>query len=273
MGIKILQLNIWQGVYIQKIIERVLKEDFDILHFQEVSGSQLSAGGGHLSRNYTQPTFEIINKENAGIDCFQVFSKAFPEYHGVKAETWQMAEDTSSYFANATFVKNGIKILEEKIVWLNPTRKIANYKDRKIEEDPRNLIALKLSWESKTFWDLNTHLAWGPNPYDADFKMVQAKKLYEFMSKLNEPFVLTGDFNMTPDTKVIKMLSTLGRNLTVENGLTNTLNPKLHSVKKLFPPGFAVDYIITSKDINVLDFKTVEEDLSDHIGLTAEFEV
>lgn len=96
--------------------------------------------------------------------------------------------------------------------------------------------------------------------------------LVEYMKNVPRPFILSGDFNLTSDSQTIQQLNNLATNLTLDNHVTNTLNAHTHKAKHLFPPGLAVDYIYTSKDVVVEKFAVVEEDLSDHLGLIAMIE-
>ncbi len=74
---------------------------------------------------------------------------------------------------------------------------------------------------------------------------------------------------------MIAIINSLARNLTTENRITNTLNPRTHQIKHLLSAGLeiAVDYIFISKEIQVKEFAVIEEDLSDHLGLKATIEI
>jgi len=121
---------------------------------------------------------------------------------------------------------------------------------------------------------INTHWAWGPTPKDEPYKLEQAKSLIEFVTTIKDPFVLTGDFNVTSDSKIIQDLNQLGINHTVRNELTNTLNPHLHRAVDIFPKGLAVDYIYTSFTLGTEGFTLIDTpDLSDHYGLKITIEI
>lgn len=253
MRIKLLDLNIcWGGLLINNIIDYANKNNFDILTFQEVTGG-------------------ILNKNNS--DSFN-FIKEKLGYEGVLNICEKAKEDKSSYFGNAIFYKKEVVAEDTKTIWLKKYEEFENYWKRRIEDDPRSALSIKFKNVKSDFYIITAHLAWGPTPYDKDYKLKQAKKLYEYLKKLGSPFILTGDFNLTSDSQVVKWMESLGRNLIVENNITNTLNGKIHKYKNLFPPGLAVDYIFVSKGIKVNNFYIEDKvDLSDHLALILDFEV
>lgn len=252
MFIKLLQLNIYKGKFLDQVIDFVKKNNIDILNFQEVTSGNLS--------------FDNIN-------CFNAI-KTRLEVQGNIVVCCRQTGQTDAYLGNATFYKKNFRVLKKEIIWLKNYQEIADFKTRRIQDDPRSALSLLFGKEDKTIQIINTHLAWGPDPKDRKYKLNQAEKLYKYVQGLSIPFILTGDFNVTPDSKIVSWFNTLGRNLTVENQITNTLNPHTHKARELFPQGWAVDYIFIHKSIKVKSFRIVDEiDLSDHFGLLVEFEI
>lgn len=250
MIIKFLHLNIEFGNRIDKIIEFVKRENFDILNFQEVTGGS-------------------INEHN--LDCFNYFKNSL-DYEGEIAVSWRLKEEKNAYFGNATLFKKSFVLEDKKIIWLKEYEEVPS--DLDFQYRPYSALSLNLNNQNKTFQVINTHLLWGPTPEDAAEKLKQGQKLFEYLKTINIPFILSGDFNVTSNSQIVSCISTHGRNLTVENNVTNTLNPRLHRGKKLFPKGLAVDYIFVDPHLQVRDFKVIEnEDLSDHLALAAEIEL
>ena len=135
-------------------------------------------------------------------------------------------------------------------------------------------LNLEFELDNRKFNIITTHLAWGSTPDDKEYKIIQARKLHDNLSKIENPFILTGDFNVTPDTQTVYIFNDLGKNWTTKLNVENTLNGRTHAVRQLFPPGLAVDYIFTSPGIDVKSFRLVDEvNLSDHFGLLLEFQV
>jgi endonuclease/exonuclease/phosphatase family metal-dependent hydrolase len=139
---------------------------------------------------------------------------------------------------------------------------------------PTNALDVVFEVSGQRIHCINTHLVWGPNPKDEPYKLEQGKVLYEYVKNLTEPFVLSGDFNVTPDSQIVRWIDELGVNHAVKHGITNTLNGNLHRAKVLFPKGLAVDFLYTSPSLQVTDFTLIDTpDLSDHYGLAITIEM
>ena len=252
MRLRILHLNIEEGKLLEEIVTYVLTKDFDILLFQEVTG------GMHNVR---------------GLDSFSVL-KGHLGYDGVQGVSWRLAGDPSTYFSNAVLYKPSLTLDASHVIYLKPYAETTEETMRQYLDHPHCAIDAVFSFTGKKLHCISTHLAWGPTPEDKPYKVEQGKVLYEYIKSLTEPFVLSGDFNLTPDSQVVRWINELGRNHTVENTITNTLNPHTHRVKELFPQGLAVDYIFTEKSLKVRDFHLVDTpDLSDHLGLAVTIEI
>lgn len=242
------------GKYINEIAEYLKKENFDIIHLQEVTGS-----------------FESFEK----IDCFSEIQKIVGnEMSSEIISPLKIKDREDSYFGNATFFRSTFDVVECEILWLKPYKEIEKYDNRRIEDDPRAVLDLKLDIGGTHVNFLNTHLAWSPTAEDTDEKVGQGNILVQYVKNITGPFVLSGDFNVTPNSKIVKGLDKVGINLTTKNNVLNTLNPRKHKASHLFPPGIAVDYIYTSKDIKTEKFEVLEDfDLSDHLGLAVELDI
>ncbi len=252
MKLKVLQLNMFMGRHMSTIIDFLHKENFDVIHLQEVTGPVES--------------FEKV-------DCYKDLTAALDMDSELIAPMKLRGHD-DSYFGNATFYRKDFPLINKNIVWLKPYEEIEKYEGRIIENDPRAVIHIQLQIENNVFNFLNSHLAWSPTSEDTDFKVTQGQIFVDYTRQLEAPFLVSGDFNVDPNSKIVKGFSEFSRNLTVEYNVTNTLNSRTHKAKHLFPPGIAVDFIFVSPDIKVHSFRAIEElDLSDHIGLMTEIEI
>ena len=254
MTLKFFHLNIQGGIRLEDVASYIKQNNFDIIQLQEVASGVLS---------------------KTGQDNFSYLQQSLPEYDSLMSKTMQVGEnDTPSYFGNATFYKKAFTLQEKEIVWLKPYEEYTVSPERDVESiknQPRNAVALKLAIKDTSLWTVNTHMAWGPTPLDEPYKIAQGAILESFLKNLTDPFILSGDFNVTPDSQIVKAIDNLAINHTKQAGLTNTLNPVIHRVKKLFPVGLAVDYIYTSKELRTQNFRlVVKPDLSDHLGLSIE---
>jgi len=250
MIIKLLQLNIEKGKRLGEIATYIKRGNFDIVCLQEVTSGKFSATGIN--------TFETLKKET-GLDGF------LAPYLG-------FAGDASSCFANATLFGARASLVVNHTIWLKRYEEVSSLK-LKYEKMPRAALAVLLNIHGKKLMVINTHLAWGPTPQERVYQTNQASKLYEWIRNHREdPFVLTGDFNLNPHTFTVARLGSLGTNLITKYKITNTLNPMTHRVPALFPSGIACDYIITDRRLAITNFFVEEQaDLSDHFGLVVTF--
>lgn len=254
MTVKFLQLNILKGRFSQNIIEFVKKNDFDILNLQEVTGGELSYNN---------------------IACFSLLKNSLA-YDGVLASDFKL-KATKSYFGNAVLFKKKLRLQQKEIIRYCPYRELSQIypADSPFWANiPRSALSVTLQREGKSFTSIATHISWSITPKDTPEKLRDGKILYNYLKKLQRPFILSGDFNVDDSSKIVADLNTVARNLCLENNVNNTLNPRVHHARELFPPGLGVDFVYVEKSVRVKRFEVVEnEDLSDHFAIVCEFEV
>lgn len=253
MPIKFLQLNMYMGKCMDNLLAYLKKKQFDILSFQEVSGDAISF--------HKKNTFQQIC--NLG-------------YDGELSITWRYKGNPHSFFGEAVFFKPKFTMLKKTEVWLRPYAELATLDGFDSEEFPKSVLGVTLEKDNKKFDVLSAHLAWSPIAQDTPEKLRQTKLFHNYLKTVNRPFILSGDFNASPDTKVVKMTDEFGRNLTKEYKLKNTMNLRIHRDKERLKKqgGVPVDYIYVSKEFEVKKFELLENlDLSDHLGLYLECEI
>jgi len=115
---------------------------------------------------------------------------------------------------------------------------------------------------------LNFHGLWnGGGKGDSEDRLLQSDRIIQFMKTLSNPYVMSGDFNLLPDTQSIKKLEDFGlRNLIKEHNITSTRTSLYPKAEKF------ADYTLTSKKIIIEDFKVLTDEVSDHSPLYLEFE-
>lgn len=132
MKVKLLQLNIESGRFLDQIIAYVRKQDFDILHFQEVSGST-------FNRYHKLDMFEVIKQK---LDC-----------DGVLTKTVTHSLDKNSYFGKAIFFKKNFKLLSRNEIWLKPFKVLKTFPktSEEIKQLPHNALDVVLERKKKVF--------------------------------------------------------------------------------------------------------------------------
>lgn len=119
-----------------------------------------------------------------------------------------------------------------------------------------------------------THLSFAPNFADTPDRLAQLQKLMTAVGTQKSRFVITGDFNSTKDTKIIKELKSrfvsAGPDETEPSFSTIPFSFLGFDVKGL---DWRVDYIFTTPDIKVLSSQIISTKFSDHLPILAEFEI
>lgn len=251
MKFRFLQLNIERGRFLDRVVSYIQKDRFDIVCLQEVAGGSLN----YASFN----CYEALIKQTKMMGNLAI-------YTGVK-------NDVTSYIGLATLYSKKCQILSSFVIWLKRFQEVKDLGPHNYHSIPRCALATLFSLGKHQLMVINTHLAWGPTSNDAVYKKNQAEKLERWMkTHVKTPFILSGDFNLNPKTIIVSRFSRFGINLPIKYGVTNTLNPRTHKAKHLFPSGLLVDYVISDKRLKVEKFFVEEnEDLSDHFGLVNEF--
>ena len=257
MTLSVLQLNINADNFWDKLIAFLRTHQFDVLMLQEVTGKDTFSGNIHSKR-----------------DCFKELQKILSATHqGELAVVERYTSSESSYVGQAIFYKRSFSLIEKTIFPLYQRDTPFPSDAKSFEDESRALLHVTLGTDDKRISFLNVHGAWAKTATEHPHQKVQGERLLSYLKNVHQPFIFTGDLNLDPEQPTIKKISQLARNLTEEYAVTNTLNPRTHRARDVFPKGIAVDYIFTSPDIKVKNFKVLEDDLSDHLGLVAEVEV
>ncbi len=114
---------------------------------------------------------------------------------------------------------------------------------------------------------LNFHGLWnGQGKGDSAERLTQSDRIIAFLKTLNHPYVLAGDFNLTPATESIKKLERSGmRNLITEYGIASTRTSFYTKPEKF------ADYVFVSEGITINDFRVLPDEVSDHNALYLDF--
>ena len=164
------------------------------------------------------------------------------------------------YFGLAIFVKKDLEILEEGEVIIYGGNK-ANHE----HDHARNVEFVKLNINNKVINILNVHGLWtGKGKSDSEDRINQSQNIIDFIKTLKGEVILTGDFNLNPDTESIKMIENSGLiNLIKEKKITST-RTSLYIRRETNP--FA-DYTFVSKDVEVKSFEIMPDEVSDHAAM------
>lgn len=241
---KLITLNTWGGRIYEplKIFIENHARDTDIFCFQEIRN------GACLNEPKEETT-----------DLFERIKKILPNFEGFYTEM-------SPGIGIATFIKNTFEL--EKF---DSSTILSNEETKDIKLSvggnpyPRLIQIIKLKNGLSV---LNFHGIPGDMKKDTKERDLQSKRLKEILNKINNPKIIVGDFNLNPDTMAINELEKQMINLIKETEIKTTRS-NLYERKDIMP--FA-DYIFVSNDILINNFKVLQDEVSDHLALSVEFE-
>jgi len=246
--VKLITLNIWGGQVYEPLIEFIKEQgkNVDIFCFQEV-----------INGIKGEKTEVISNAPNAIVDIYSQIQAVLSKFQGYFAPAQKEA-------GNAIFIRKNIQVAKEDNFFVYRFRD--SYKDGKTETTGRNLQYIQFKVEGEQFTIANLHGLWAPGGKgDTPERIEQFKKVKEFLDDCEGGKILCGDFNLWLKTKSMAILEKEMKNLVKDYGFTSTRS-SFYDKDDLF-----ADYIMVSKDINVLDFKVLQDEVSDHLPLFLEF--
>jgi exonuclease III len=242
----IISLNIWGGRMGSKILDFFKKyRHTDIFLLQEV---------------FHQATDITAWHEEDRKEMFNEISNILPEHDGffapVESDEWGLA----------IFVKKSINIEKTGDIFVH------RYKNAMIGNDGstlgRNLQYISMSKNNTQYTVINFHGLWnGKGKTDTEDRLSQSKKIVDFVKQINQKIIIGGDFNLRPNTESIKMLE---ENLNLKNLISeysiSSTRTSLYSKEDKF-----ADYMLTSSDLKIEEFKVLEDEVSDHSPLYLKF--
>jgi len=263
--VKLISLNTWEGRIFPKLVDFLTRQSqsVDIFCFQEV----FSSLSGRIRYGEVRP------------NLYQELVKILPQYQGIFSPISTELDpdgervDFALQLGLSLFFKPSLLSLidlktpfllgkksqvipaGEKTVWPVVTQ-IAKFKSNK-----------------SIFKIVNIHGISQPgHKLDTPSRLRQSKKLLKLIEKSPDPTILAGDFNLLPYTQSIGMFEENGfKNLIKDFKIEGTRSKLSRFYGTLDEQKFA-DYIFT-KGIKVLDFKVLQNQVSDHLPLVLTFDI
>jgi len=112
----------------------------------------------------------------------------------------------------------------------------------------------------------NFHGIPGDLKKDTPERKLQTDRILDVINSNNESQVIVGDFNLNINTEAISKIEEKMRNLIKEKNIKTTRN----SLYKSYTTLPYADFAFVSKDIEVKDFKVLQDEVSDHLALSLE---
>lgn len=240
---KLITLNSWGGRINQPLLQFIKNNDnIDIFCFQE------------MNNNATDDNLDSPKEEDKNL--FSHIQDLLPDFTG--------------YFSpqvpgtgHAIFIKNEFNVDRVEVHPILAKEEIINMPD----PFPRILQSIHLKDVNLSVY--NFHGVPKAEKKDTPVRDLQTSRVMEIIKKDINPKIIVGDFNLNPDTRAIATFETIFTNQIKESSYTTTRN-SYYSKLKDFP--FA-DYIFTSPEIKVTEFKVLNDKVSDHLPLYLNFEI
>lgn len=242
---KLMQLNAWGG-RLEYMVEDLLKEQQpDILCLQEAISFSGSRSGLFITTENIQQNFDLPYDGFGPVFSFKYMEGLAKFGNGIFSRF--PISQTSTVFTHMEH--------KENFMWGDDSANMRNFVHSVVDIDgkPCNVVT--------------HHGFWIPDHKDGNPDTAAGVLMIsDYVAKLKGPVILTGDFNLSPDSPSLKPLNDQLRNLSVEFGLKTT-RTNLTFKKEV------CDYIYTSKDVEVKSFTALDRVASDHMALILEFEL
>lgn len=255
---KLISLNIFGGTHLDPLVSYLKSQDADILCLQEVYSST-------YDELYVNPPGLGVNKYS-----IEKINQDLQYPHLFFSPNYQTPYKQGHFqFGNA--ILSRYPIVSEVTTYydipyrVNPksTTELEFFKTFTPDTHPRNFQTVQLQVNDAILHVTNTHGIWQPNKGkgDTDRSLEMTNKLLK--NTKNKSSIVTGDFNLLPNTSSMQKFDKAFENLVVKNEIITT-RPSERAKQ-------VIDYIFTSKDIEVKKFRVDETEVSDHLPLVVEF--
>lgn len=266
---KLISLNTYGGYFFEPLMDfiRLHSKNTDIFCFQELLD--------------TPDNIKHTTKFRANF--FSEISRALPEHTGIFAPVqhgFTPGGDTKDNvdFGLGMFIKN--KFNTQNIGDLFIVGNENSYTIGETQSLPFKMQHAQLLIENQLLTICNTHgTAWPINKLDSDERLEQSKKIIDFLNSQSGEKIITGDFNLFPETKSIKMFEESNfHNLIKDYNIKSTrgtLVKQLHPEYADTPAGFQefADYTFVSSGIKPNNYFVPDLPISDHLPLILEFSI
>jgi endonuclease/exonuclease/phosphatase family metal-dependent hydrolase len=251
MRIKILHWNIWFQEKAENILKVVEKINPDILCCQEVTI------GSNFNKKKDVAKF-IAKKLNYNYNFSNSHKYEFP----------LTPKGESNYGGNAIFSRFPI-IKNSNFPIINPK----DLPELKYERRTCAVSEIKID-ENKKIKVATAHASYNNGFIEDKEKINEAKKLVSFFKKNPKNLIFTGDLNLSPKTKSIRLIEKELKHCGPDyKNPTWTTKPFSFMGFEETKLKWRLDYIFTSKDVKVINSKIIKTKYSDHLPILLEIEI
>ena len=238
---RLISLNTWGGQIYEPFVSFIKKhaQTTDVFCFQEVNDN---------------PPVRLGDDSASNQNLFEELKQLLPNHIGHFAPQIQG-------IGIAIFIRGNISVAQIDSTTILETQEMT--------EKFISRVLQHVEIENPNISIYNFHGVPKSNKLDTPERLLQTKRLLKIIEEDVNPKILVGDFNLRPETLSLQAFEKTLRNLVIENNIKTTRS-NLYPFKAVQP--FA-DYVFTSADITVKDFKVLPDEVSDHLALFLDFGV
>jgi len=243
---KLIQLNVWWGCKLaNKVSEFLEREQPDILCLQESASLKKGDAGLFLTNEKIQKLITAEYSAFAPLITFNFMHKSIG-------------------MGNAIISKFSIK---KQFTEYTNLQHNENFDFDKHDYNIRNFIHTEIELNKSILNVVTHHGHHVPDHKNGNSETLrQMKQLREYISSLSGPVILTGDFNLSPNSKSLNEINSILKNLSVACKLETTRTPLTNKIE-------VCDYIFVNDQVKVKKFKASDDIISDHKALILNFDL
>lgn len=251
----------------EKLYEFLLKQRPDIVCLQEVAAKvDLHVNSTYISKDYIDKATSDLKYSFFG-PTWMV--KDFHQTNFHQKENFDF--EFGGFLKSGNYIRTKFKILKRSNVFIsNKNIKVTDWSTwPKNQSKAVQVVDLKLP-NSKKLRILNYHGIWTKEKIGNKETLDACKKINQLATEINYPTIITGDFNLFPDTQSMNVFQDNFISLVDKHNIQTT-RPKTNELSYL--KRNVVDFIFVTKDIKIKSFEVLDTDVSDHLPLILDFEV
>lgn len=228
--IRLLNLNIEGHRHLERIIQFLTNNHFDLIMLQEVFEDDITKISSAVQ---IEPIFKpALLKDNVpwGNVCFsKVPHQKYLDAYYVGSET-----------------------------------QVKEYDHNHPENQCKSIVGTSFLYNDKQHTILSTHFTWSPQGQPTDKQRIELQKLFDSLNNYSS-FVMSGDFNTPRGTEIFDTMATKYKD-NIPQHITTTIDGNFHKAGHL---PYVVDGLFSTQDYLISNVKVIDG-LSDHCAITAE---